>query len=108
MSKRRQPQPLHPACVIDGETDPRELAVHRIGGATVVLCRKCFRRLALAMRTNPPPVWIPPDELEVIGHALLAEADLLATLAQSRSLFGQMLINRVKRDAPDQAPDDEQ
>ena len=106
MSKRRTTKPLHPACVIDGETDPHELEAHHIGGATVILCRKCFRRLALALRVNPSPIWIPPDELEVIGHALLAEADLLAMLAQSRWQFGQMLIERVRREAPDQEPNE--
>lgn len=80
--------------------------MHHIGGATVVLCSRCFRRLALAMRTNPASVWIPPDEIEVVAHALLAEADLLAMLAQSRWQFGQMLIDRVRREAPDQAPDE--
>lgn len=78
----------------------------RIGGATVILCRKCFRRLTLALRVNPAPSWIPPDELEVIGHALVAEADLLAMLAQSRWQFGRILIDRVRREVPDQAPDE--
>jgi len=106
MSKRRTAKPRHPACLMCGATDPRELAAHHIGGATVILCRKCFRRLALALRVNPSPIWIPPDEIEVIGHALLAEADLLAMLAQSRWQFGQMLIDRVRREAPNEEPDD--
>ena len=106
MSKRRRTKSLHPACVIDGETDPHVLEAHRIAGVTVVLCRKCFRQLALALRVNPTPVWDPPDTLEIIGHALLAEADLLATLAQSRWQFGRMLIDRVRREAPTQEPDE--
>ncbi|MGH6877535.1 MAG: hypothetical protein ACREHV_09190 [Rhizomicrobium sp.] len=83
------------------------MEAHPIGGATVVLCRKCFHRLALGLCIKPAPIWIPPDELEIIGHALLAEADLLATLAQSRWQFGQMLIARIRREAPnEEEPDD--
>lgn len=106
MSKRNPSKPRHPACVIDGETNLSELAVHRIGGATIVLCRNCFDQLRRMLGAKAGPIWIPPDELEVIGHALLAEADLLVTLAQSRQQFGQMLIDRVRREVPDQTPDE--
>ena len=106
MPKRRTAKPLHPACVIDGKTDSRELAVHRIGGATVVLCRNCLQQLTRALGAKAGPIWIPADELEVIGHALLAEADFLVMLAQSRQQFGQMLIDRVRREAPTQEPDE--
>lgn len=106
MAKRSTPKTLYVACVICGEMQSLTVDAHRIGGATVTLCHKCFRRLASALRAKPSPTWFPPDELEVIGHALLAEADLLTTLAQSRQQFGQMLIDRVRRDAPDQTPEE--
>lgn len=88
------------ACVIDGETDPRVLQLHRVGDAHVLLCRNCNARLLDTLRTRPSQIWCPPDELERIGHALLAEADFFARLAQSHREFGNLLINRVHREDP--------
>lgn len=92
--------PSPPACVIDGVTDPGELEFHNIGGARVVLCHRCYRKLVEGARANSDRIWEPPDELETIGQALIAEADLLVALAQERRHFGQMLIERVRREVP--------
>ncbi len=89
-----------PACVIDGVTDPAELEFHAVGGVTVTLCRRCYGRLIQVARAIPGQIWEPPDPLESIGQALIAEADLFAVLAQQRRRFGQMLVDRVRRDVP--------
>jgi len=95
---RRDLPPL--ACVIDGETDTRVLELHRIGDAHVMLCRNCYVRLLDVLRTKPTRIWEPPDELEKIGQALIAEADLFTRLAASHREFGQLLIDRVRRESP--------
>lgn len=89
-----------PNCIVCGETDPSELEFHSIGGYRILLCRKCFGRLCA--RASPRFIWDPPDELEVIAHAVLGQADLLAMLAQAHSKFGHMLLDRVRREAPDE------
>jgi hypothetical protein len=88
------------ACVIDGVTDPGELEFHNIGGVRIALCHRCYRKLVERSRAGPPKIWEPPDELERVGHALIAEADFLVMLAQERRQFGHMLIDRVRREAP--------
>lgn len=88
------------ACVIDGVTDPAELEFHAIGGVTVTLCRRCYGELVQSVHASADRIWDPPDDLERIGHALIAEANLLAELAQQRHRFGQVLIDRVRRDIP--------
>lgn len=94
------------ACIIDGESDPERLQRHRVGGIEVTLCRRCHRKL-IERSTRPPcPIWTPPDDLELIGRALLAEADLLSLLAQSRWVLAHALIDRVRREAPHDDPDD--
>ena len=93
------------ACVIDGETDPRILELHRIGDAHVMLCRNCYVRLLDVLRTQPARIWEPPDELEKIGQALIAEADLFVRLAASHREFGQLLIDRVRRESPNDPGD---
>ncbi|MDE2166559.1 MAG: hypothetical protein KGJ66_09515 [Alphaproteobacteria bacterium] len=105
MSKRRRMKALHRACVAYGEANLRKLKGYHIGGVTAVLCRNCFRRLKRTHSTKPRPMSIPPDKLEVVTDALLAEVDLLVTVAESRMRFAQALINRMQREALDPSPD---
>ena len=71
---------------------PEDLQQHRVGGIEVTLCRRCHGEL-IECRTQPPePIWIPPDDLELIARALLAEADLLSMLAQSRWVSGKLRL----------------
>jgi hypothetical protein len=97
-------RPPRPRCVIDGEADPRVLEFHYIGDARIVLCRNCYGKLLDAPRERKA-IWDPPDELEIIAHALLGEADFLAMLACSRRKFAQLLIDRVRREAPSDGED---
>ena len=91
-----------PVCAICGETAIGVIEFHHVGGVRVALCCCCHRKL-LASAENPPSfVWDPPDELETVGHALLAEGDLLAIIAQTLTEFGHVLINRVKKEVPDE------
>lgn len=91
-----------PVCAICGETAISVIEFHRVGGVRVALCCRCYRRLFASAKKPPSFVWDPPDELEKVGHALLAGADLLAIVAQTLTEFGHVLINRVKKDAPDE------
>lgn len=93
---------LHqPNCILCGEADcPCELEFHSVGGYRILLCRRCFRRLC--GRASPRFIWNPPDELEIIAHVLLGQADLFSLLAQTHWKFGHMLLDRVRREAPDE------
>lgn len=96
---------LDRACIVDGESNPERLQRHCVGGIEVTLCRRCHRDLIYRSTPPPRPIWAPPDDLESIGRALLAEADLLSLLAQSRWVFAHALIDRVRREAPHGDPD---
>jgi hypothetical protein len=88
------------ACTICGQPDRERLRTHAVAGIQVMLCHRC--RGELIRRTTPAPqqIWTPPDSLESIARALMAEADLLSLMAQSRWLMAYALIDRVRRDEP--------
>ncbi|HEV2550417.1 MAG TPA: hypothetical protein VGU20_24100 [Stellaceae bacterium] len=88
-------------CIFCGEDDPTCLEFHNISGLQITLCRRCRRRLAERASIPPDPIWTPLDDLESVAGALLAEADFLSTLAQSRWVLAHALIDRVRREAPD-------
>src|SRR5690348_7811103 len=88
------------ACVICGMHDPEQREQQKVAGLHVFLCRKCHQALAERTRPSAAPIWTPPDTLESIARALIAEADLLSLMAQSRWLLAHALIDRVKADAP--------
>lgn len=69
-------------------------------GLFVGLCGRCRRNFFVCRAAPLPPIWTPPDELECIARSLLAEADLLSLMAQSRWLMAHALIERVEREAP--------
>jgi len=92
-------------CIIDGEANPERLERHCVGGIEVTLCQRCYRELLERSAPRSSPIWTPSDDLESIGRALLAEADLLSMLAQSRWVFGHALIDRVRKEAPDDNED---
>lgn len=95
-----------PVCAICGETAIGVIEFHHVGCLHIALCRNCYRKLLASAKKPPGFVWDPPDELEKVGHALLAEADLLSIVAQMLTEFGHVLINRVKNDAPDEPGDE--
>jgi hypothetical protein len=90
------------ACIICGHFDLDQIERHLIGGVEVRLCRQCYREMIERTKPPPCPIWTPPDDLETIACALLAEADLLSMMAQSRWVFAHALIERVRKEAPDQ------
>jgi hypothetical protein len=92
-------------CIICGQSDPEQLEQHCIAGLTVTLCRPCHQDLIVRCARPFSPIWTPPDDRELIAHALLAEADFLSTLAQSRWVFAHALIDRVRKEAPDDSED---
>jgi hypothetical protein len=88
------------ACLICGCAEPNRLSRHSVAGLRVALCQPCCQDLR--DRSIPPltAIWEPPDKLESIAQALLAEADLLSLLAQSRWVIAHALLDRVRREAP--------
>jgi hypothetical protein len=88
------------ACLICGRTDRAHLKQHAVAGIRVPLCHGCHSELIRRTTASPAQIWCPPDSLESIARALLAEADLLSLMAQSRWLLAHVLIDRVRRDAP--------
>lgn len=111
MPKRKTPKPLHLACVIDGKADSRELETHRIGGATVTLCRKCYRRLLVGLRIRPAPGLGPArrtgndwpcaarrsrfaGDIGGIASAVRADADRSCPPRRARRRAGRLSDNR--------------
>lgn len=90
------------ACIVDGEDDPACLEIHSVGGIEVAICRRCYRDLVDRITPLPSSIWTPPDSLESIARLLLAGADLLSMVAQSRWLLAHVLIDRVRREAPNE------
>jgi hypothetical protein len=88
------------ACLICGCAEPNRLSRHSVAGLSVTLCQPCCQDLR--DRSIPPlaAIWEPPDNLESIAQALLAEADLLSLLAQSRWVIAHALLDRVRREGP--------
>lgn len=91
------------ACIVCGQFNPEQLERHWVAGFGVSLCQRC-KQLLIELSAPPfSPIWAPPDNLELIAHALLAEAALLGAMAQSRRIFAHVLIDRVRKEAPDQS-----
>ena len=88
------------SCLICGQSAPGHIEQHDVAGLRVALCRRCYGRLIARATPLPEAIWTPPDNLESIARAMLAEADLLSMMAQSRWLLAHVLIDRVRRDAP--------
>jgi hypothetical protein len=87
-------------CIVCGQSDMERLTRHRVAGVSITLCQQCYRRLTATAAPPVAPIWTPPDDLESIARALLAEADFLSLLAQSRTVLAHVLIDRVRREAP--------
>jgi transcription elongation factor Elf1 len=103
-----------PACVICGESNVDCLELHEPGGRKysklrVIICRNCHRKLSNDARDHFPPIWIPPDPLERLSHALLGEADLLARLSEKRRADARMLNELSRKDiiGPESGDNDE-
>lgn len=88
------------ACTICGQSDRGSLRSHAVAGIQVMLCHRCHGELIRRTTPAPEQIWTPPDSLESIARALLAEADLFSLIAQSRWLIAYALIDRVRRDEP--------
>jgi hypothetical protein len=92
-------------CIVCGESAFENLNRYTTGGVQVTLCLKCHRRLLEQAPVRPPLIWTPPDDLELMARAMLEEADLLSVMAQTRWLFAHMLLERVRKEAPEQSAD---
>lgn len=93
------------ACVVCGKRHRHRLQFRCIGQG-VFVCRACHRKFRAAKYKHPKPIWTPPDELERIGRALLAEADLFEMLLNTRRKFGHALIERSRVGALGNGEDD--
>lgn len=92
-----------PACAICGESNPFCLELHEPGGRKynkmrMIVCRNCHRKLGDDAHDHFRPAWSPPDELEMVGLALLGEADLFARLSEKRRADAQILRKRALKD----------
>jgi hypothetical protein len=90
----------YPACVICGENDPLVLELHhtegqKFGNTLVPVCRNCHRKLSDLQKNHPEKISDPPDELEIIAHALLGRADFAEILAAQDRKFAQQLLERA-------------